>query len=98
MANKSRTSRQSGVTGHYSGPATISDGKNESLHDVEIHIRTQEHARTAAWHVVIAGQLPAELRTPHGKAISVLLPSGGRGVGFLVDPHLVRGTGKPPGD
>ena len=81
----------------YCGPATISDGVTESLHEVEIHTRASENARTAGWHVIITGRLPAELRTPHGRALAVILPSGGRGVGVLVDPHLVRGAGEPPG-
>ena len=84
------------LVAHYSGPATISDGVIESLHDVEIHTRTREHRRAAAWHAIISGRLPAELRSPHGKTLSVRLPNGRQGVGVLVDPHLVRGAGEPP--
>jgi hypothetical protein len=82
--------------GHYSGPATISDGLMTSSHDVEIHNTPRENAKLAAWHVNIKGTMPHELRTPHEKALSVLLPDGRRGVGTLVDPHLIRGAGEPP--
>ena len=90
------SSRIGVVMEDYCGPATISDGTTESLHDVEIHTRASEHARAAAWHAIITGRLPAELRSPYGKALFVRLPSGGQGVGVLVDPHLLRGAGDPP--
>jgi hypothetical protein len=83
--------------GHFSGPATISDGVNESTLDVEIHTRPGENATVAAWHVNIRGPLPRELRSPSGKTLSVLLADGRQGVGTLVDPHLIRGAGEPPG-
>ena len=84
--------------GHYAGPVTISDGVNESSHDVEVHATRRRNAGVAAWHVVITGRLPADLRAPSGKTVSVLLPDGRRGVGTLVDPHLIRGAGEPPCD
>lgn len=84
------------MSGGYAGPATISDGVVTSIHDVEIHTTPGENAKFAAWHVNIAGTMPHELRTPHEKALSVLLPDGRRGVGTLVDPHLIRGAGEPP--
>jgi len=82
--------------GHYAGLATISDGVVTSVHDVEVHTTPSGNAKVAAWHVRIAGTLPRELRLPHEKAFSVLLPDGRRGVGTLVDPHLIRGAGEPP--
>lgn len=82
--------------GHYVGLATISDGTHESDHDVELHTRPAANASTAAWHVTIRGTLPHQLRVPHGKAVSVVLEGGGRGVGTLVDPHLIRGVGEAP--
>ena len=82
--------------GHYCGPATISDGVSESLHDVEIHTMPAQRATAAAWHVVIAGRLPHELRIPNGKTLSVLLENGAKGVGTLVDPQVIRGAGDPP--
>ena len=82
--------------GHYAGPATISDGVNESVHDVEVHSTRRENARAPAWHVNIAGKVPHELRTPHDKPLLVLLPGGRSGVGTLVDPHLIRGAGESP--
>jgi hypothetical protein len=84
------------VVGHHAGPATISDGVHESVLDVEIHTRPAENASVAAWHVTIRGRLPQELRVPYGKALSVVLADGSRGVGTLVDPHLIRGAGEPP--
>lgn len=82
--------------GHFAGPATISDGVHESTLDVEIHTRPGKHAIAAAWHVTIRGPLPRELRSPFGKTLAVLLGDGSRGVGTLVDPHLIRGAGEPP--
>lgn len=82
--------------GHYSGPATISDGVHESTLDVEIHTRPGENATVAAWHVNIRGRLPRELRFSLGKALSVVLADGSQGVGTLVDPRLIRGVGEPP--
>ena len=84
------------ATCHDRGPATISDGMAESSHDVEIHTTVGRNAITAAWHVVIEGKLPKELRSPHGKTLSVRTASGGQGVGTLVDPSLIRGAGEPP--
>lgn len=84
------------MSGGYAGPATISDGVASSVRDVELHITPGENAKVGAWHVRVAGLLPHELRTPHDKALSVLLPDGRRGVGTLVDPHLIRGAGEPP--
>ena len=82
--------------GHYCGPATLSDGVDECRHNVEVHTRPGEDGIVAAWHVVIEGRLPRELRFPYGKALSVLLSDGTRGVGTLVDPQLIRGAGEPP--
>ncbi len=82
--------------GHYHGPVTLSDGVNQSLHNVEIHSTPGDNANVAAWHVNIEGRLSVELRSPYGKALSVLLPSGTLGVGTLVDPHLIRGAGESP--
>ena len=106
MVNKSHTSTRSKKPGSrqrrnetscgYAGPATISDGVASSVHDIELHITRGENAKVGAWHVRIAGSLPHELRTPHPKALSVLPPDGRRGVGTLVDPHLIRGAGEPP--
>ncbi len=84
------------VGGHYSGPATISDGAAESSHNIEIYIRTGQNAVSAAWHVIIKNGLPRELRSPCGKTLSVRIASGRRGVGTVVDPRLIRGVGKPP--
>lgn len=81
---------------HYAGPATISDGVHDSTLDVEIHIRPGKNAVVAAWHVTIRGRLPQELRSPFGKALSVILANGSRGVGTLIDPLLIRGAGEPP--
>lgn len=80
----------------YCGPATISDGVIESSHNVEMHIRIGANAISPAWHVVIDDQLPRELRSPHGKTLSVRIAGGVPGVGTLVDPRLIRGVGQPP--
>ncbi|MGH1490773.1 MAG: hypothetical protein ACRBK7_15510 [Acidimicrobiales bacterium] len=68
----------------------------EATQDIEIHIRPGSNAIAAAWHVIIKDKLPNELRSPHGKTVSVRLESGGQGVGILVDPRLIRGAGEPP--
>ena len=81
---------------HYIGSATISDGTTESSHFVEIHVRTGENAVTPAWHVVVKDSLPKELRSSYGKTLSVRIATGVPGVGTLVDPRLIRGTGEPP--
>jgi hypothetical protein len=81
---------------HYSGEVTISDGTHESTFDVEIHTRQAENSAVAAWHVIVQGHLPPDLRIPPGKALAVVLPDGSRGVGTLVDPHIIRGVGEPP--
>lgn len=82
--------------GHFAGRATISDGVNESVFDIEIHTRHSENATAAAWHVNIRGRLSHELRVPAGKTLSVRLADGRQGVGTLVDPNLIRGVGNPP--
>ena len=82
--------------GHHVGLATISDGVNESVLEVEIHTSPGQNASVAAWHVTIRGSLPQQLRVPYGKALSVVLADGSRGVGTLVDAHLIRGAGEPP--
>ncbi len=82
--------------GRHVGLATISDGVYERVLEVEIHTRPAEHAKAAAWHVTFRGKLPHQLRFPYGKALSVVLADGGRGVGTLVDPHVIRGAGQSP--
>lgn len=84
------------LVGHHIGLATISDGVCESILEVEIHTRPGQAGTVAAWHVTIRGKLPHQLRSPHGKALSVVLADGSRGVGTLVDPHVIRGAGEPP--
>ncbi len=81
---------------NYSGPATISDGANEGVFEVEIHTRPGENRTDFAWHVNIQGRLPHDLRFPSGKALSVQLADGRQGVGTLVDPRLIRGAGASP--
>ncbi len=82
--------------GHFVGPATISDGVQESLVEVEIHSSPDKNATDEAWHVNIKGLLPKDLRLPCGKTLSVRLADGRQGVGTLVDPGLIRGAGEPP--
>lgn len=82
--------------GHFLESATISDGVNEKVFEVEIFTRPGENALVTAWHVQIQGQVPHELRFPSGKTVSVRLADGREGVGTLVDPHLIRGVGQPP--
>ncbi len=84
------------VTTYHLGPATISDGEHECVLEVEIHTMEGRDAATPAWHVTIRGQLPHEMRFPDGKALSVVIEGGQRGVGTLVDPRLIRGVGEPP--
>lgn len=84
------------VGSHYCGPAMISDGVAEGSHDIEIHTRPGQNAIAGAWHVIIKDKLSRELRSPHGKTVSVRIASGGQGVGTLVDPRLIRGAGEPP--
>lgn len=84
------------MTAYHLGPATISDGVHECVLDVEIHTMAGRDASIPAWHVRIRGHMPHELRFPHGKALSVVVDGGERGVGTLVDPHLIRGAGAPP--
>jgi hypothetical protein len=74
------------VMGHHRGPVTLSDGVNQSLHAVEIHSSPRENVNVAAWQVIIRGRLPVELRTPDGRAFTVILPGGTLGVGTLVYP------------
>ncbi len=81
---------------YYTGPATISDGTVDICHDVEIFIRSGQNAAVAAWHVVLKEKLPRELRSPHGKTVSVSIGDGVQGVGTMIDPRHIRGVGQPP--
>ena len=93
---KTAHDRAANVVGHHVGPATISDGVHDLVVDVELHTQLGPGGTVAGWHVTIRGTLSHELRSPHGKALSVVLANGSRGVGTLVDPHVIRGAGDPP--
>lgn len=81
---------------YYCGPATLSDGTVDANHEVEIFVRTGGHATVMAWHVVLKEKLPPELRSPHGKTVSVRIGNGAEGLGTMVDPRHIRGAGQPP--
>ena len=80
----------------YLGTAIISDGGAECEAAIEIHASFDKNDIVTAWHAIVKDRLAHGLRFPAGKPVTVVLPDGSKGTGILVDPQLIKGTGRPP--